>query len=156
MDEELIKRHNSVVRPFDVVYFLGDVVMNRRFLPKLERFNGRKRLVGGNHDLFATEEYFKYFERIEGVRVLSDMVLSHVPLHPESITKRWNCNVHGHTHYRSMNSPVHVCVSMEQIDYTPISLEDLRKRIQLNKEKYDPSPTCAPKNTQDADSKPVC
>ena len=39
MDEEMIRRWNSVVRPSDKVYHLGDVVINRRALPTLARLN---------------------------------------------------------------------------------------------------------------------
>ena len=136
MDEALIENWNSVVRPFDVVYVLGDVVINRKHLPTISRLNGRKRLIGGNHDIFDLSCYTKYFEDIKGVKVLSDMVLSHVPLHPLSVSQRWGTNVHGHTHANSMNSPFHVCVSMEQIDFTPISLEDLRIKITKHKESF--------------------
>src|SRR5205085_10097148 len=71
MDEELIRRHNEVVRPNDKVYFLGDVCINKKFLPLVERMNGSKRLIRGNHDIMKTSEYKKYFTEIYGVRVLA-------------------------------------------------------------------------------------
>lgn len=129
MDEELVKRWNSVVTPQDKVYHLGDVTMKQQHLKILDRCNGHKRLIRGNHDIFKTKLYMRYFGEIYGVRVLDDMILSHIPLHPESVTKRYKTNVHGHTHANSMNSPVHISVCVEQIDYTPISIEDLRLKI---------------------------
>lgn len=50
MDEALIERWNKVVRPKDKVYNLGDVVINRKALKTLERLNGDKVLIRGNHD----------------------------------------------------------------------------------------------------------
>ena len=42
MDEHLIKVYNERVRPNDKIYFLGDVVINRRALSTLARLNGDK------------------------------------------------------------------------------------------------------------------
>ena len=52
MDEALIRNWNSVVGPDDTVYHLGDCCMGQLAdsLPILNRLNGRKLLVLGNHD----------------------------------------------------------------------------------------------------------
>lgn len=134
MDEALIDNWNKVVKPHDKVYNLGDVVINRKKLEKYKRLNGKHRLIRGNHDIFRTSEYLEVgFEEIYGVRVLDDMILSHIPLHEGSITARYNCNVHGHLHGNRVkisnttdNHPRYFCVSMEHINFTPIALEDLR------------------------------
>ena len=156
MDEEMIKRWNSVVKQDSKVYHLGDVVINLKHLSVMERLNGNKRLIRGNHDIAKTSDYLKYFKHIYGVRVLDDMVLSHVPLHPASITQRWGVNVHGHYHANIVErlvtkssdlgsieeydvlepDPLYFNVSVEQIDYTPIELSELRSRIKANREKY--------------------
>lgn len=127
MNEEMVSRWNAVVRPHDKVYHLGDVVINRKFLSILDRLNGKKRLVRGNHDIFPTKDYLKYFEEIYGVRVLDDMILSHIPLARDCITERFNVNVHGHLHANSMNDDRYICVCVENINYTPISIDDVRK-----------------------------
>lgn len=137
MDEHMVRCWNSAVNPNDTVYHLGDCVINRRCLPIFHRLNGRKKLIRGNHDLFKLDDYTPYFEDIYGVYVLKDMILSHIPLHPESITKRFGTNVHGHLHsYRVMHKtykdkidPKYYSVCVEQINYTPISLEELRMKI---------------------------
>jgi calcineurin-like phosphoesterase family protein len=151
MDEEMVRRWNEVVREQDKVYHLGDVVINLKFLSTLERLNGSKRLIRGNHDNGKIKDYLKYFKEVYGVRVLEDMVLSHVPLHPESVTQRWNVNVHGHLHAnevmkRDFNSfdneytywpdPLYMNVSVEQIDYRPIELSELRAKIKARREQY--------------------
>ena len=134
-DEALIENWNRVVRPQDKVYHLGDCVINRKFLPLLGRLNGNKRLVRGNHDIFPITEYLKYFGEVYGVRVLEDMILSHIPLNKECITARFQTNVHGHLHSNVIKDPMYLCVSMEQINFTPISIEDVRAQIRVNKER---------------------
>jgi calcineurin-like phosphoesterase family protein len=146
MDEEMVRRWNEVVKDGDKVYHLGDVVMNEKHLPTLARLNGTKRLVRGNHDIFKTKVYMQYFKEIYGVRVLEDMVLTHAPLHPESVTQRWRTNVHGHLHANIVEregeglcmepDPLYMSVCVEQIDYRPIELSELRARIQKNRDDY--------------------
>lgn len=146
MDEEIVWRWNEVVKDSDKVYNLGDVVINKKNLTTLHRLNGSKRLIRGNHDIFKTKDYAPYFKEIYGVRVLEDMVLSHVPLHPESVTERWNVNVHGHLHANQVElrdrkgnpypDPLYFNVSIEQIDYRPIELSELRQKIKERREEY--------------------
>jgi calcineurin-like phosphoesterase family protein len=51
MTEELIARHNAVVRPDDTVIDVGDFSMDSRLVePMLKRFHGKRTLVVGNHD----------------------------------------------------------------------------------------------------------
>lgn len=51
MNEEMVRRWNSIVRPADTVYYLGDFSMAKRpvtlFAPRL---HGEKHLIMGNHD----------------------------------------------------------------------------------------------------------
>ena len=59
MDEAMVKLWNDRVRPNDKVYHLGDVVINRKSLSILDRLNGDKVLIRGNHDIFKLEDYTK-------------------------------------------------------------------------------------------------
>lgn len=65
MNEELIRRHNSVVAPEDTVYVLGDIALGAisESLPLVTKFNGRKILVPGNHDRIASFEKASRIER---------------------------------------------------------------------------------------------
>jgi calcineurin-like phosphoesterase family protein len=133
MDEALIQNWNSVVAPKDTVVVLGDVVINRSALPLLARLNGSKELVKGNHDVFRDEEYLHYFTKIHAMRILDNFICTHIPIHPASI-ERWVGNIHGHLHSNRVKGgngeidPRYLCVSMEQIDFTPVSFEDAKKR----------------------------
>lgn len=134
MDEEMIEKWNSVVRTSDKVYHLGDVAMSKRHIETVGKCNGHKRLVRGNHDVYPTNEYLKYFEEIYATRILDNMIFSHIPIHPESLG-RFGTNVHGHVHAQPQNhfGPRYYNVSVEVIDYTPVALEDLKKRIAVQK-----------------------
>lgn len=137
MDEAMVANWNSVVGVKDKVYHLGDVVINRKALSTLGRLNGEKVLVKGNHDIFNLRDYTPYFKDIRGTHKLDDMLLSHIPIHPESLT-RYGGNIHGHLHSdcvmvsiannRSKNviDTRYLCVSVEQINYTPIAFEEVK------------------------------
>lgn len=133
MDEAMVKAWNERVRPNDKVYHLGDVVINRKALSILGRLNGDKVLIKGNHDIFRLEEYTPYFRDIRGYHVMNGMMLSHVPVHEESLG-RFGTNIHGHLHAnRVMKDGVvdsrYHCVCVEQTDFAPILFEDVIKRI---------------------------
>ena len=55
MDEALIGNWNSVVKPTDIVYHLGDIALGLnnpdRVRGIFSRLHGRKHLVYGNHDI---------------------------------------------------------------------------------------------------------
>ncbi len=128
MDEEMVKRWNETVRPNDKVYHLGDVVINRKALSIMERLNGDKVLIKGNHDIFKLEDYVKYFRDIRAYHVMDNMILSHIPVHPDS-KGRFRANIHGHTHTNKVPDPWYQCVCVEQTDFRPISFEEIRKRV---------------------------
>jgi calcineurin-like phosphoesterase family protein len=131
-DETMIDNWNRMVRPVDKVYHLGDAVIHRRNLPTLARLNGKKRLIRGNHDIFPTKEYLPYFDEILAYRVFNEhaFICSHIPIHPDSLS-RWQANVHGHLHHnRVLTSPHHpdkryICVSVEHTNYQPLHLDEV-------------------------------
>lgn len=129
-DEQLIERWNATVRPQDKVYHLGDCVINRRCLPTLGRLNGKKRLVRGNHDIFRTDEYLQYFDEVYGCRVLDMMILTHIPIHVECLA-RFKLNIHGHLHSNTLGDNMYFNVSCEQVNHTPISLEEIKGKLCL-------------------------
>lgn len=142
MNEALIANWNSVVQPKDTVIVLGDFVINRSALPLAARLNGTKELVMGNHDTMRAEEYLVYFKKLHGCKVFDDYVMSHIPLHPASVFPRYKGNCHGHLHngvvlinYDNQGATweevdnLYVCVSMEQINYTPVAWEEIKLKF---------------------------
>jgi len=135
MDEAMVENWNKTVGPKDKIYHLGDVVINRRHLKTLARLNGRKILIRGNHDIFRTSEYLPYFEEIYGSYKLDNFILTHIPIHPKSLARWAKGNIHGHLHtYRVKHEDGTIdtrykCVSVEQINYTPIKFHELMEII---------------------------
>ena len=146
MDEAMVKAWNERVRPNDKIYHLGDVVINRKALKIMHRLNGDKVLIRGNHDIFPDVEYREYFRELRAYHVMNGMILSHIPIHAESLG-RFGVNIHGHLHanrvkrargvdartgeviYSDENDVRYHCVCVEQTDFAPILFEDVVKRI---------------------------
>lgn len=131
MEETLIARWNSVVTSADKVYVLGDVALRRTSLSLLNRCNGIKSLIRGNHDIYKIEEYLMYFKNVHTSCEKAGMLLTHIPIHPDSVG-RYGVNVHGHLHTRTISDPRYFCVSADQINFTPIELNDLRAKVAAN------------------------
>ena len=139
MDEAMVKMWNETVKPTDKVYHLGDVVINRKAMGIMRRLNGDKVLIRGNHDIFRDDEYREHFRELRAYHVMNGMILSHIPLHPESLG-RFGVNIHGHTHSNRVMMSKHAgatpvidpryhCVCVEQTDFRPILFEDVMKKI---------------------------
>ena len=140
-DQYQEEQWNKTVRATDKVYHLGDITMSGKYLPILDRLNGEKVLIRGNHDTEKATRYLKYFKDIRGSHQFDGLLLTHIPVHTESLA-RWGFNVHGHTHANNVEidigvtpgmfiqpDPRYLCVSVEQehMNYTPISLEQVKK-----------------------------
>lgn len=132
--EEMVARWNSVVRPCDKVYHLGDVAIGRKGLQVLERLNGRKILIAGNHDWPWEKDLGKHFKSVRSYWKIEDVTLSHVPIHPGSLGK-FRGNMHGHLHSRNVEhspgtiDPRYLCVCVEQINFTPIEWSEALQRL---------------------------
>lgn len=127
MDELMVENWNKRVRSVDTIYHLGDVCINRRCLVILRRLNGRKILVRGNHDIFKLKDYVPYFEDIRAYKVLpaSGIIFSHIPIHPDQLNGRFKLNCHGHIHHRVMEDKRYMNLCVEQLNYTPISFDEI-------------------------------
>ena len=126
-DEELVKRWNSVVSPKDDVWHLGDAVFGARNIPIIGRLNGTKRLVMGNHDIYDSHDYLKYFKRIVGAWQMDGMILTHIPVAEEQL-ERYFMNIHGHLHQKVLDNWRYVNVSCEQTGLTPVPYDEIINR----------------------------
>jgi calcineurin-like phosphoesterase family protein len=147
MDEFMVKAWNERVGKNDKVYHLGDVVINRKALGIMRRLNGDKVLIRGNHDIFKDSDYREHFRELRAYHVMNGMILSHIPIHTESLG-RFGVNIHGHLHanrvkrargvdartgevlYSDENDVRYHCVCVEQTDFAPILFEDVIRRIE--------------------------
>ncbi len=106
MNETMIREWNETVKPEDTVYILGDVA----FLPApkavaiMQRLNGNKILVEGNHDRkllndpafrACFKEVHKYLDVVHnGVRVC----MFHFPIYEWDQMHRGAVHFYGHVH----------------------------------------------------------
>ena len=116
-DEYMITQWNRYVKPGDIVYHLGDVVMGGAegqewFKKNWPRMNGSKRLIVGNHDDVKFLSCGGFFKKVGMWRMFPEfgLLLTHVPVHDKS-AMLWGSkdsalrsepvqllNVHGHIH----------------------------------------------------------
>lgn len=155
MNKVLIENWNNTVTDFDTVFHLGDVALTneskmRNLIAKLK---GKKILIRGNHDK-KSKEFFKNV----GFGIIPEnplklntikLILSHKPLKDTEIPEGY-VNIHGHIHNNPLHktNPItneieypeelyseklHFNVSVDAIEFKPISLEELLKRLEERK-----------------------
>ena len=123
-DAELVRRWNSAVGKKDTVWHLGDFCFSKRNLAIAGELNGSKKLVMGNHDMYATADYLQYFTRVQGAVEFKGAILTHIPVHPSQFS-RYFMNVHGHLHSEKLNDPRYCNVSCERINLAPIAWDEI-------------------------------
>lgn len=139
MDQCMVDNWNSVVKPGDKVYHLGDVYMGsgEYAWEILKRLHGQKRLILGNHDDAKNKVLTKWFQKINLWRVWNDhkLMMTHVPVNPMQLRRSESLeepiryvNIHGHIHNNPSPEGPYRCVCVEQINYTPIHIEELRMK----------------------------
>jgi len=121
-DAVMIARWNETVGPDDEIWHLGDVAWSPDALRILDRLNGVKHLILGNHDSFEMPIYDHYFASVQAAAVIGDLLLTHWPVHDSQLTFH-RLNLHGHIHDRVIDDPRYVNLSVEHTDYRPVSLE---------------------------------
>ena len=143
-DELMIENWNKTVKPTDRIYHLGDVVYKCKNRDEImQRLNGEKVLIKGNHDRDQLGWYMKYFKDIKGtVHIDGNYLLSHFPIHPDS-KGRFVRGLHGHIHAQTVmkSSLVHCgfvrepdpwyrncCVEVN--NYTPIPFEVIKEETE--------------------------
>ena len=121
---EKVRKHS------DIVWVLGDVCMDIKEMHWLDKMNGEKRLILGNHDQLDLGVYRKYFSQIHACHVgYKGYLLTHIPVHPQELQYRnWKINVHGHIHHSEKNNlgDRYYNVNVDIKGYSPTSLEELR------------------------------
>lgn len=138
MTEALINNWNSVVPKNGQVFVLGDMFWvkhgRERCKEVMDRLNGRKWLVAGNHDYFSPEAYREIgFEdavdyldvNVQGQRVM----LFHYPVERWNGWNRGYWHLHGHVHGRGNPAPRRMDVGVDCNNYFPFSWEQIAERL---------------------------
>lgn len=138
MNETLISNYNNVVSQEDTVYFLGDVIFGGTTKARaiIERLNGEKHLIIGNHDVVnRAEKWLKLgFKTAVHSMKLGNFNLSHFPYAGFEADERhfehrlkdegdWLFHGHVHQHWKQKDRMINVGVDIW--DFYPVSLPDL-------------------------------
>ena len=127
LNNTIVTNWNNVVKDNDHVYHIGDVVINKKYLDVVKQLKGKKRLVLGNHDIFDNKMYYDVgFQKLFGTRVFPGLqaILTHYPIHPDCIKEGW-INICGHLHSNNLLDRRYINVSVEQVNYTPVLLNEI-------------------------------
>ena len=139
-DEYIVAQWNKTVHKRDITYILGDVTMEKANYDILDRLNGMKRVVLGNHDKQEdTTKLMSHVNSVAGMVQYKGIFLTHCPIHPMELDYRVRYNIHGHIHSKLVERDFklfgitmfkrvdrrYICVSCEQVNYTPKTLKEL-------------------------------
>lgn len=149
MNNELIRRWNSVVTNGDLVYILGDMfwMAPSKATAILDQLNGQKILVKGNHDRWHDSKFDKKFVKIDEYIEVDDegrkAVLCHYPIPCFKNHFYGWIHLYGHVHssfewnmmehqrylmeelYDRQCNMINVGSMMPYIDYTPRTLDEI-------------------------------
>ena len=132
------ERYHSCVTKRDTVFFMGDIAFTMDRLKDISSWTAHQNVViAGNHDTdkIPMKELVLHFDKVYGLLKYKCFWLSHCPLHPAEL--RGKFNIHGHTHYHNIkgedgqDDPRYFNTSLENIDFRPISLLQIRKHFNL-------------------------
>ncbi len=135
----IIERWNSVVKPTDTVYHLGDVSLDEEGLEFVNQLNGTKILLLGNHDEKIDLDIIEpYFDQIFKDGLLVDLddyqvYLNHYPEYASS----YYFNLVGHIHSLWKVQRNMINVSGEAWNFKPISEDRVKFMINAIKNYYD-------------------
>lgn len=90
----LLDNHNSIVKPKDTVYYLGDIAMTKEgAISALSNMNGIKTFILGNHDfrfINTIKQYCREVHNLCDIRIGQQKItLCHYAM------RVWNCSHHG-------------------------------------------------------------
>lgn len=146
-DEIIIERFNSIVRPDDDLYLLGDQMLgnNDHGLVCLRRINCKLHILWGNHDTDIRKELYTYLPNLVEVLGYAGMLkyrkwrfyLSHYPTITDNLndfSKPWEQvkNLYGHTHQKTnfyRDNPLMYHVGVDSHNCYPVSIDEIIEDI---------------------------
>jgi calcineurin-like phosphoesterase family protein len=145
MTEELIKRHNEVVKPGDLVYHLGDMFW-RSLTPEQAvsirlRLTGQHYYINGNHEERMDQEAMKklFIWRKDLAQIhpsgYPHVVLCHYAMRVWNGSHRGDYSLYGHSHGElPENDSLSFDVGVDSWNYYPVSLEQVAEKMRAKEE----------------------
>lgn len=133
MNKTLIENWNTVVRPEDDVYHLGDFCFSKSPEDFLSRLNGKKYLVRGNHDRKETCSSPGWVE-VAPIMEVNDhgklFVLSHFPFEVWNRSHHDSWHLHGHSHGNLPPRGNRLDVGVDPMGYFPVDFAQIKSLIE--------------------------
>jgi calcineurin-like phosphoesterase family protein len=126
MDRMIIDNYNRKVREHDLVYFLGDIIYDSKYISLLKELKGTKILIKGNYDDNYTDDMLlKYFDEVHESLTIElngiSLFLNHYPTRCKS--EMFNICGHIHGAWRFQRNMINV--GTDAWCYYPISSEQI-------------------------------
>jgi calcineurin-like phosphoesterase family protein len=123
MDNEIIKRHNEIVKPEDTVYHLGDFTLKGTQVAEnyIRRLNGKHIFINGSHDYWNKE-----LKDIIELKVNDKyIVLCHYPMRSWPRSFHGSIQLFGHCHGSLKPEGKQIDIGVDTHDFYPYSLEEI-------------------------------
>lgn len=154
MNETLIRNWNSIVKPNDSVYVIGDFVWTynknaiNNILYVINRLNGYIYLIKGSHDFFERNDLEMLGAETKKLKIYKDsiviikikdkeIVLCHYSMRvwPKSHYGSWH--LFGHTHGKLGGWGKSFDVGVDCWDYSPLSFDEVVETMNRRPENFD-------------------
>ena len=155
-DETIVENWNKVVKPEDIVFLLGDTMLNNndKGIEYLNRLNGSIWFIRGNHD--SGERIYRIYHECPRIHFLEggsdnfatiatikkfngyNVYLSHYPTYTSYIEnmaplKQHMLNFHGHTHSKNkfyQDIPFMYNIALDAHNNMPVSFDEIISDIE--------------------------
>lgn len=133
-DDFIIANINKTVTKRDKLILTGDNCFGEEGFESLKRIKCPNiHFLFGNHDDYRID-YKKIHPNIQWVSgdfKYKEFWVSHIPIHKGEM--RGKFNIHAHLHEGIIDDFRYFSTSCEQVGYTPISLQEIRKKLDKRK-----------------------
>lgn len=135
-DTTILENILSVSNKKAHLWLMGDCFFQEYaldYLAEIKKAFAAVHFVIGNHDTDTKDRQvilrnaIYMCDKVHALTKYHRFWLTHAPIHPCEL--RGLLNIHGHMHTQTVPDHRYLNVSCEQVDYTPISIDEIRKRF---------------------------
>jgi calcineurin-like phosphoesterase family protein len=128
MDEEIIRRHNSIVRNGDIVIHAGDFAFasKTKVMDYIAQLNGQHTFLRGTHDGWMNSSFREIWEKTINGR---HIVVCHYPLRYWAEMEYGAFNLYGHLHGTGTPLFHQLDIGVDANYYFPVSLDEVERLI---------------------------
>lgn len=144
-DGFILDRILSTAGKKNTLFLMGDCFFTEEHIKSAREIRKGYRKINfilGNHDtdnperrrVLKTLITEGLVDEVHSMLKYKEFWVTHCPMHPEEL--RGKKNIYAHTHsYTIQDDSLYQCVSLEQTDYRPIELSEIRERFNAAKKK---------------------